>query len=129
MNDNDDNQIDGGSSDALGARRRRSGGGGGGGGGSDRGDRGDRNMGGGMGGGLNGPGGPGGRSKRSPAFSGEEAQSFDYKDPQQLKYFISDRGKITPRRVSGLSAKQQRALTLAVKRARNIALLPYTDSK
>ena len=123
MNDNDD-QNDG-SSD-LGARRRRSGGGGGGGGG-DR-DRGDR-MGNGMGGGLNGPGGPGGRSKRSPAFSGEEAQSFDYKDPQQLKYFISDRGKITPRRVSGLSAKQQRALTLAVKRARNIALLPYTDSK
>lgn len=122
MNDNDD-QNDG-SSD-LGARRRRSGGGGGGG---DR-DRGDRSMGNGMGGGLNGPGGPGGRSKRSPAFSGEEAQSFDYKDPQQLKYFISDRGKITPRRVSGLSAKQQRALTLAVKRARNIALLPYTDSK
>lgn len=118
MHDNDD-QNDG-SSDS-GSRRRRSGGGGGGG---DR-DRGDR-MGNGMG--LNGPGGPGGR-KRSPNFSGEEAQSFDYKDPQQLKYFISDRGKITPRRVSGLSAKQQRALTLAVKRARNIALLPYTDSK
>ena len=73
--------------------------------------------------------GAGGGRQRSPNFSGEEAQSFDYKDPQQLKYFISDRGKITPRRVSGLSAKQQRALTLAVKRARNIALLPYTTSK
>ena len=113
MHDND-NEMDGSDS---GARRRR---GGGGGGGGDR-DRGDR-MGNGMG--MNGPG-----RKRSPNFSGEEAQSFDYKDPQQLKYFISDRGKITPRRVSGLSAKQQRALTLAVKRARNIALLPYTDSK
>jgi small subunit ribosomal protein S18 len=76
-----------------------------------------------------GGGGMGGGRKRSPNFSGEEPQSFDYKDPQQLKYFISDRGKITPRRVSGLTAKQQRALTLAVKRARNIALLPYTTSK
>jgi small subunit ribosomal protein S18 len=116
MNDNDDNQLDGSDS----GRRRRSGGGGGGGGGGDR-DRGDRSMGNGMGGGMNGPG-----RKRSPNFSGEEGQTFDYKDPQQLKYFISDRGKITPRRVSGLSAKQQRALTLAVKRARNIALLPFT---
>lgn len=51
---------------------------------------------------------------------------FDYKDPQQLRYFITDRGKIVPRRVSGLSARQQRDLALAVKRARNIALLPYT---
>ena len=76
-----------------------------------------------------GGGGMGGGRKRSPNFSGEEPQSFDYKDPQQLKYFISDRGKITPRRVSGLTAKQQRSLTLAVKRARNIALLPYTTSK
>ena len=50
----------------------------------------------------------------------------DYKDPQQLRYFITDRGKIVPRRVSGLSARQQRDLALAVKRARNIALLPYT---
>jgi small subunit ribosomal protein S18 len=54
---------------------------------------------------------------------------FDYKDPQQLKYFITERGKIVPRRISGLSAKQQRQLTLAVKRARNIALLPYTAVK
>jgi len=51
---------------------------------------------------------------------------FDYKDPQQLKQFITDRGKIIPRRVSGLNAKQQRELTTAIKRARNIALLPYT---
>ena len=87
--------------------------------------RSDRRRGGGGGGGMGG----GGARKRSPNFSGDEPQTFDYKDPQQLKYFISDRGKITPRRVSGLSAKQQRALTLAVKRARNIALLPYTTSK
>lgn len=52
---------------------------------------------------------------------------FDYKDPQTLKYFITERGKIVPRRVSGLSARQQRSLALAVKRARNIALLPFTD--
>ncbi len=53
---------------------------------------------------------------------------FDYKDPNQLRYFITDRGKIVPSRISGLSALQQRALTLAVKRARTIALLPYTSA-
>ncbi|AKT39429.1 30S ribosomal protein S18 [Chondromyces crocatus] len=53
---------------------------------------------------------------------------FDYKDPQTLKYFISERGKIVPRRISGLSARQQRQLALAIKRARGIALLPYTTS-
>jgi small subunit ribosomal protein S18 len=51
---------------------------------------------------------------------------FDYKDPQLLRYFITDRGKIVPRRISGLSAKQQRNLTTAIKRSRTIALLPYT---
>lgn len=51
---------------------------------------------------------------------------FDYKDPQLLKYFISERGKIVPRRISGLNARQQRSLAVAVKRARAIALLPYT---
>jgi len=70
----------------------------------------------------------GGR-KRPPSFTTDVDFEFDYKDPQQLKFFVSDRGKIVPRRVSGLSAKQQRALTIAIKRARNIALLPYTASK
>jgi small subunit ribosomal protein S18 len=70
----------------------------------------------------------GGR-KRAPGFTSEADFEFDYKDPQQLKYFITERGKIVPRRISGLSAKQQRALTLAVKRARNISLLPYTAVK
>jgi small subunit ribosomal protein S18 len=70
----------------------------------------------------------GGR-KRAPGFTAEPDFEFDYKDPQQLKYFITERGKIVPRRISGLTAKQQRQLTLAVKRARNIALLPYTAVK
>ncbi len=51
---------------------------------------------------------------------------FDYKDPQRLRQFITDRGKIVPRRVSGLTAKEQRQLTTAIKRARNLALVPYT---
>ena len=54
---------------------------------------------------------------------------FDYKNTQLLRNFLTDRGKIVPRRISGLSAKQQRQLTLAVRRARNIALLPYTSSR
>ena len=67
----------------------------------------------------------GGR-KKAPSFTQEIGFRFDYKDPQQLRYFLTDRGKVVPRRISGLSAVQQRELTLAVKRARNIALLPYT---
>ena len=51
---------------------------------------------------------------------------IDYKDPQSLKYFITERGKIVPRRISGACAKHQRELMLAIKRARNIALLPFT---
>lgn len=64
--------------------------------------------------------------KRLPNFATDPAFEFDYKDVSQLKYFLTDRGKIVPRRVSGLTAKQQRSLTTAIKRARNIALLPYT---
>lgn len=67
--------------------------------------------------------------KRSPGVGTGAELVFDYKDPQQLKMFITERGKIVPRRISGLTAKQQRALTLAIKRARNIALLPYTANK
>lgn len=54
---------------------------------------------------------------------------FDYKDPQTLRYFLTERGKIVPRRVSGLNARQQRDLALAIKRSRNIAFLPFTSSK
>ena len=64
--------------------------------------------------------------KRPPAFTLEIGFKFDHKDPQQLRYFLTDRGKISPRRISGLTAKQQRALTSAIKRARNLGLLPYT---
>ena len=67
----------------------------------------------------------GGR-KRPPSFVMESDFVFDYRDPQTLRHFITERGKIVPRRISGLSAKQQRALTRAIKRARVIALLPYT---
>lgn len=67
--------------------------------------------------------------KRPPPFVIEPDFEFDYKDPQKLRYFITERGKIVPRRISGLSAKKQRELTVAIKRARNIALLPYTTTK
>ncbi len=68
-----------------------------------------------------------GGKKRAPDFMSEPEFEFDYKDPQQLKFFLTDRGKIVPRRISGLSAKQQRQVTIAIRRARNIALLPYTQ--
>ncbi len=67
--------------------------------------------------------------RRPPGLDLAPDFRFDYKDPQQLRNFITDRGKIVPRRISGLNAKQQRDLTRAIKRARNIALLPYTATK
>ena len=51
---------------------------------------------------------------------------IDYKDTDKLKKFVSEKGKILPRRVTGLCAKHQREVTVAIKRARHIALLPYT---
>jgi small subunit ribosomal protein S18 len=53
---------------------------------------------------------------------------INYKDPKSLKYFLTERGKIIPRRISGCCAKHQRTLTHAIKRARTIALLPYVGS-
>ena len=53
---------------------------------------------------------------------------IDYKDPKALRFFTTERGKIIPRRISGNCAKHQRVLTVAIKRARNIALLPFTTS-
>lgn len=67
--------------------------------------------------------------KRPPAFVNDPEFIFDYKDPQTLRHFITERGKVVPRRISGLTARQQRALTQAIKRARMIALLPYTAVK
>ena len=51
---------------------------------------------------------------------------LDYKNPEQLKKFVNDKGKILPRRATGACAKHQRDITLAVKRARHIAILPYS---
>lgn len=67
------------------------------------------------------------RSKRKVcAFCVDKADSIDYKDIAKLRKFVTERGKILPRRISGTCAKHQRQLTEAVKRARNIALLPFT---
>ena len=52
---------------------------------------------------------------------------LDYKNPEQLRKFISDKGKILPRRNTGMCAKHQRDITIAIKRARHIALLPYAQ--
>ena len=54
--------------------------------------------------------------------------NLDYKNPEQLKKFINDKGKILPRRATGACAKHQRDITLEVKRSRHIALLPYTQN-
>ncbi len=61
-------------------------------------------------------------------FCADSSLVIDYKDPKSLKYFITERGKILPRRISGTCAKHQRALTHAIKRARTIALLPYVGT-
>lgn len=70
----------------------------------------------------------GGRNKRKKVcfFTVNKITHIDYKDVDTLRKFISERGKILPRRVTGTSAKYQRALTTAIKRSRTIALLPYT---
>ena len=66
------------------------------------------------------------RRRRKPcAFCIEKAESIDYKDLAKLRRFVSERGKILPRRMSGVCAKHQRMLSMAVKRARVMALLPY----
>ena len=66
-----------------------------------------------------------GRRKKVCYFTANNITHIDYKDVDLLKKFISERGKILPRRVTGTSAKYQRMLTRAIKRARQVALLPY----
>ena len=61
-------------------------------------------------------------------FCADSSVLIDYKEPKTLKYFITERGKIIPRRISGTCAKHQRSLTRAIKRARVIALLPFVGS-
>lgn len=61
-------------------------------------------------------------------FCADKELVIDYKDPKVLRNFLTERGKIIPRRIYGSCAKHQRELTEAIKRARQIALLPYTGS-
>jgi small subunit ribosomal protein S18 len=67
------------------------------------------------------------RKKRVCAFCSEKTDQVDYKDFGKLRKFISERGKILPRRMTGTCARHQRPLTVAIKRARHIALLPYSQ--
>ena len=73
-------------------------------------------------------GGRKGRNKRRKVcfFTANKITHIDYKDTDLLRKFISERGKILPRRVTGTSAKYQRLLTISIKRSRQVALLPYT---
>jgi small subunit ribosomal protein S18 len=61
-------------------------------------------------------------------FCADSSIVIDYKEPKTLRHFITERGKIIPRRISGTCARHQRVLTQAIKRARTIALLPFVGS-
>lgn len=58
-------------------------------------------------------------------FCADKNARIDYKNPAMVKRFVTERGKIVPRRISGMCAKHQRAVALAIRRARHIALIPY----
>jgi small subunit ribosomal protein S18 len=125
------------SMDKGGARGSFGGGGGGGGGrpsfggrddrGGGRGDgRGD-DRGGGMDDDKRGGGGRGGFGRKKVCrFCAEKNAKVDFKDQATLKYFVTERGKIIPRRISGNCAKHQRQVAVAIKRSRGLALIPYT---
>lgn len=66
------------------------------------------------------------RRRKSCPFSGPNAPTIDYKDVKLLQRFISERGKIVPSRITAVSSKKQRELSRAIKRARFLALLPYS---
>ena len=68
---------------------------------------------------------PNRKRKKGCQFCAEKIDQIDYKDTARLRKHISERAKILPRRVSGACAKHQRELTVAIKRARQVALLPY----
>jgi small subunit ribosomal protein S18 len=72
--------------------------------------------------GLKGRGG----AQRRKLLSDEIFQKVDYKNPQVLRSFVTDRGKMIPRRISGASARQQRVISTAIRRARMLALLPFS---
>lgn len=75
---------------------------------------------------FGGRGKRGGKRRKVCYFTVNKIKHIDYKDTGLLSKFVSERGKILPRRVTGTSAKYQRALTVAIKRARQMALMPYT---
>lgn len=64
--------------------------------------------------------------KRVCSFCADKSKAIDYKDINKLKKYITERGKILPRRISGNCSKHQRELTISIKRARQVALLPYS---
>mgnify|MGYP000654226731 FL=1 len=68
------------------------------------------------------------RRRKFCKFTAEGVKEIDYKDLETLKAYVSETGKIVPSRITGTKAKYQRRLATAVKRARFLALLPYTDS-
>jgi small subunit ribosomal protein S18 len=96
---------------------------------------GGRSGGGGGGGGMGGAGAGGDEEKRGGRggfgrkkvcrFCAETGSHPDFKDQAMLKYFVTERGKIIPRRISGNCAKHQRQVAVAIKRARGLALIPY----
>jgi small subunit ribosomal protein S18 len=122
-----------GGSGGSGAPPRRDGGGGHGGGHSGGGHSGPRREGG-PGGGAGGPGGPRRgkrqyfRKKKVCKFCVEKMDFIDYKRADILSQFVQERGKILPRRMTGVCSRHQRWLGVAIKRARNIALLPFAGS-
>lgn len=67
------------------------------------------------------------RRRKTCPFTGPNAMTIDYKDVRVLSKFVSERGKMMPSRISAVSAKNQRALSLAIKRARFLALMPYVN--
>jgi small subunit ribosomal protein S18 len=109
----------------------KDGGGGRGGDGMGRGGGGDDRRGGGGGGGGQGGGGAGGsrfsRRKKFCRFTAEGVKYIDYKDLATLKGYVTETGKIVPSRITGTKSFYQRQLAVAIKRARFLALLPYTD--
>lgn len=68
-----------------------------------------------------------GRRRKVCSFCADKTKTIDYKEAGKLRKYITDRGKILPRRISGTCAKHQRELTTAIKRARVMALLPFTS--
>jgi len=68
------------------------------------------------------------RRRKFCRFTAEGVTEIDYKDIEVLKQYVSERGKIVPSRITGTKAKYQRQLAKAIKRARYLSLLPYTDA-